>query len=262
MRLNIRNGVLKKCTLLPGEAEVILPKRVKIIGEGVFKGCTALTSVVIPDNVEEISSKAFDNTKWLNGQPDGMIYINKIAYRYKGDCPSTVEFKADTVKINDFAFEECSRLTSIVIPGNVEKIGCHAFADCTHLTNIVIPDSVEEIDWQAFQGCTDLQKIVIPNTVKEIGFRAFYGCTHLTEMVIPDSVKEIGWCAFEGCTRLTRIVIPDSVQEIGEDTFVGCNLKKLVICASGGSYAEQYAKDNGIRFEPIKKQRKAQEKIK
>lgn len=36
MRLNIRNGVLKKCTLLPGETEVILPKRVKTIGEGVF----------------------------------------------------------------------------------------------------------------------------------------------------------------------------------------------------------------------------------
>ena len=67
MRLNIRNGVLKKCTLLPGETEVILPKRVKIIGEGVFKGCTGLTSVVIPDNVEEIGESAFEDCISLTG---------------------------------------------------------------------------------------------------------------------------------------------------------------------------------------------------
>ena len=43
---------------------------------------------------------------------------------------------------------------------------------------------------------------------------------------------------------ITEVVIPDSVTSIGSFTFVNCN--NLTI--HGGSYAEKYAKNNGINF--------------
>ena len=48
-----------------------------------------------------------------------------------------------TTKIEEEAFEKCTKLTSIVIPDSVTEIGDYAFRRCTGLTSIVIPDSVK-----------------------------------------------------------------------------------------------------------------------
>ncbi|MCI9185764.1 MAG: hypothetical protein HFF33_00235 [Oscillospiraceae bacterium] len=47
------------------------------------------------------------------------------------------------------------------------------------------------------------------------------------------------------------VAIPASVTEIESSAFYGC--KKLTIHAPAGSAAEQYAKENGIRFEAARK---------
>ena len=163
-----------------GLTNVIIPGSVEKIGDRAFEGCTNLANVMVPESVKKIGAEAFYGTKWFDSQPDGMIYINKIAYRYKGQCPSTVKLKVDTKIINQYAFEDCSGLTSIVLPESVKEIGNYAFSGCTSLTSVVIPDSVKEIDWHAFDNC---------------------------------------------------------------------NRKKFIIHAPSGSYAEQYAKEYGIKFE-------------
>lgn len=71
--------------------------------------------------------------------------------------------------------------------------------------------------------------------------------------MIEDGVEEISDRVFGNCTELTSVVIPDSVKKIGWIPFDGCNLEKLTIHASSGSYAEQYAKEEKIRFEAIEK---------
>ena len=68
--------------------------------------------------------------------------------------------------------------------------------------------------------------VVIPDGVTSICSGAFQNCTGLTGVTIPDSVTSIGWCAFSGCTGLT-------------------------IHAPSGSAAEEYARNNSIKFEAI-----------
>ena len=56
--------------------------------------------------------------------------------------------------IGNFAFRDCSSLTSIIIPSGVESIRSSAFRDCSSLTTITIPDTVTSIDRLAFAGTT------------------------------------------------------------------------------------------------------------
>ena len=96
----------------------------------------------------------------------------------------------------------------IVIPDKhnnlpVTSIGDFAFYNCSHLTSITIPDSVTSIGDYAFSGCSSLTSIYIPNSVTTIGDSAFSGCSSLTSIYIPDSVTFIGYCAFQNCSNLT-----------------------------------------------------------
>ena len=135
-----------------------------------------------------------------------------------------------TTVIENYAFNNCTELTSIVISNSVTYIGGSAFDGCSGLTSIVIPDSVTYIGGSAFDGCSGLTSITIPDSVTEIGCCAFEGCKNLSEIVIPPSVTIIDRNLFEDCTNLTRVVLPKTVTKIREKAFYGCtNLSEIVI---------------------------------
>ena len=71
-------------------------------------------------------------------------------------------------------------------------------------------------------------------------------CFSLRDFVIPDSVMTIGDCAFQSCIRLQSITVPDSVTQIGDDAFG--YYTSLVLTVTRDSYAEQYAKENGLEY--------------
>ena len=50
--------------------------------------------------------------------------------------------------------------SNITIPNSVTTIGQYAFYDCTDLTSITIPKSVNSIGAKAFNNCTSLGRIV------------------------------------------------------------------------------------------------------
>ena len=104
--------------------------------------------------------------------------------------------------IGDYAFYDCSSLTSINLPESLTSIGYRVFYGCSSLTYIIIPNGVTSIGDYAFYGCSSLTYIIIPNGVTSIGDYAFYGCSGLTFIVIPNSVASIGYSVFDGCTSL------------------------------------------------------------
>ena len=109
--------------------------------------------------------------------------------------------------INNNAFWDCSKLTSIIIPNTVKTIGNNAFQDCFGLTLVTIPDSVETIGVAAFNSCSRLTSITIGDSVETIGEAAFYNCSKLTSITIGDSVETIGNSVFWGCSNLININI-------------------------------------------------------
>ena len=229
---SIGEFAFKDCT---GLTSVTIPTSVTSIGEEAFRGCTGLTSVTIPNSVTEIGYSAFGGTPWYNNQPDGVVYIGKVAYEFKGEMASgtAINIKEGTVSISGYAFYGCTGLTSITIPNSVTSIGEFAFSGCTGLSSVTIPSSVTEIGKSAFSGCTGLTSVTIPNSVTEIGWSAFRGCAGLTSVTIPNSVTEIGWSAFEGCTALTSVTFNatncKSPGRTYEAWFQDCPLTSLVI---------------------------------
>ena len=145
---------------------------------------------------------------------------------YQGNVaiPEEVTYMNRTRKvtsIGNYAFYDCSGLTSVTIPNSVTSIGNSAFSDCSGLTSITIPNSVTSIGSNAFYYCTGLTSVIIPNSVTSIGDYAFY-CSGLTSITIPNSVTSIGSNAFYYCTGLTSVTIGNSVTSIGDRAFQYC----------------------------------------
>ena len=171
----------------------------------------------------------------------GTVKITKyIGNAEKVDIPAEIYGKSVT-SIGDWAFENCTSLTSITIPDSVTSIEWYAFQGCTSLTSITIPNSVTSIGDLAFDGCTSLTSITIPDSVTSIGKSAFYGCTSLTSITIPNSVTSISGSAFSGCSSLTSIMIPNSVTWIGDWAFNGCTSLKSVTIPNGVMSIGEYA---------------------
>ena len=209
-----------------------IPSSVTSIGTGAFLNCIGLTSIEIPSGVTSIGQGAFDNTSWYNKKPNGLVYVGKFAYKYKGTMPSgtSIVLIEGTKGVGESAFDGCTGLTSIEIPNSVTSIGYQAFSYCTGLTSIEIPSSVTNIGNYAFYECTGLTSVEIPNSVTSVGEGTFLNCTDLTSIEIPNSVTSIGSTAFWGCTSLTSIVIPSNVTTIGNSAFLGCtNLTSVTV---------------------------------
>ena len=215
-----------------GITSVTIPDSVTSIGDYVFSDCTGLTSITIPDGVTSIGERAFHGTAWLNNQPNGLVYIGKVAYKYNGTMPSNTEIiiKDGTTGIGYEAFYGCTGLTSITIPDGVTNIGDLAFYNCTGLTEInwnavsvadfgynsevfyyagtagdgiavTFGDGVEKIPAYLFyvsdsSSRPNIKSVTIGNAVKNIGDLAFSGCTSLTSIYYTGDIA--GWLGISG----------------------------------------------------------------
>ena len=154
--------------------------------------------------------------------------------RYKSTTVS-VEVGELCTSIGDYAFNNCSGLTSITIPNSVTSISEGAFQGCASLTSITIP-GVTSIGSDAFNNCSGLTSITIPNSVTSIGDYAFENCSGLTSITIPNSVTSIGDYAFNYCKSLTSITsLATTAPTISNNTFQNVKTGGTLHVPSGSS---------------------------
>ena len=163
-----------------------------------------------------------DKTAEVTSQNSSMPYWSTTIKT--ANIPASVTYNSVTysvTSIGDYAFYDCTGLTSVAIPNSVTSIGSSAFEDCTSLTSVTIPNSVTSIGNWAFYYCSGLTSVTIPNSVTSIGNWAFNGCSGLTSVTIPNNVTSIGNGAFAGCSNLTSPVYNAHVFAYMPPTFSG-----------------------------------------
>ena len=174
--------------------------------DNVFKGCTNLTSFIIPRNVTSIGGDTFRDCK---NRTSISVADGNTTYDSRGNCNAIIETATNKLLLG---------CTNTNIPMGVTSIGIRAFQWCS-FTTIDIPNSVTSIEEDAFSWCPNLTSINIPEGVTTIAPLTFYHCSTLTSFTIPNWVTSIGNQAFEGCLNLSSLTIGDNVTMIDNDVF-------------------------------------------
>ncbi len=197
---------------------VTLPSTLEIIGFKAFYGCESLEVIALPANVKTISGDAFRGC--INLTTVSIPSDSHLETIYGSFYQSNSEYGAHG------AFYGCSSLASIWLPPTLKTIGDYAFKDCSALTSInlpegsnvpgiYLPEGLRDLSSYAFSNCTSITKVIIPGSVATIGEDAFHGCTSLSEVILNEGLETIGRRAFFGCGGLHQIVFPASLTALG-----------------------------------------------
>lgn len=255
------------------------------IGQRAFEGCSQLTEIIIPASVTNIVEGTYRSLgSGYYYQPFAgctslvsVVVNGNVVTEYSSsgqspfaDCVNLTNVVTRSVPLNMFC--RLPKLRNVTLLEGCTAIGYRAFEQCTNLTSMVIPSSVTQLIYNAFSGCSSLSTVVIhseklpstysiksgtyyvsgldhvdPNDSRHCVFASsfgvnltnavsrsaasylFAGCTNLKSVVLID-VPFIGGYTFSNCRSLEEIVLPESVTNIGERAFANCSsLERLVI---------------------------------
>jgi hypothetical protein len=240
--------------------EVTIPDSVVNLGDFVFMGCDSLEHVVLSKNLTSISQGAFRDCEKLTSVtiPYGVTVVGDYAFEFC-PCLESVELPNSITSIGYSAFGYGTSLKNINIPEGTSIIGEDAFRYCA-MSEVVIPDSVTRIERSAFYSCKNLKSVYLPDGLTYLGDHVFCYCSNLESINIPKSLSTLPVYAFYE-TGIIDIAIPESVTTIGKNAFhyydrekkVYSPIPDLTISCYSGSYAEQYAIENGINYKLIYK---------
>lgn len=189
--------------------------------EGVFRDCTHVTSITLPDTITEIPDYAF----------------------YRCSKLTRVNIPASVTSIGNSAFSECRALQTVTLPEGLVTLGRNAFGNADELGGmIVLPSTLTSVEAFTFYYCNNLQGVVIQSDLTPGGFAFYGGSLEFVYIREGASVSIKSDDIFSRSLRL--IIIPASVTNISAGAFEYCN--HLTIVTPAGSYAEQYCRDNWI----------------
>ena len=215
-------------------------KTVVGVPETAFLYCTALETVVLPEEVKAIGHNAFSSCLLLSKiNLENVTHIGKSAF---ADCTVLKEVDmSEVTTIYEGAFRRAGlialslpKATSIsegITDGNSGGIG--SFASCQLLVSVEAP-FLTNTGYFSFAGCSALEIVNMPE-LTEINERAFFN-TGL-ESINLDKVTTVGKQAFSRCEKLTKVELP-ALATIGEQAFQDCiGLEEIELPATTiGSY--------------------------
>lgn len=183
-------------------SRVIMPDSLQNIESKAFEQCTALKEVRLGKKVRKIAGDAFSYAKSLKKiiiPPSNKYFCVKkgAIYTKKGDVLVTSGAKGGTltlskkvVKIQEGAISFNTRLKKVVIKGKVKQIPDYCFA-CSGINSVEMPDSIRSIGKDSFLHCNQITTLDLPENLVEIKEGAFYNCGFYY-LDIPEKVKKIG----------------------------------------------------------------------
>jgi len=263
-----------------------------------------LIEVNIPDTVTNIGYCSFvSGVAW---ESRNLAAINVDPANPRFSSVDGILFNKDKTAL--YIFPESKKLQTYTIPDSVMRIDRYAFANCTNLTNVIFGANVATIESGAFGGCINLTHLQIPKSVTclnpgalndsiaitvdalnpaycisndvlfdknqtmlvrllkgmtgnnysvpksvtKIEAYAFSRRQSLTNIEIGPQVTQIGNGAFRQCEKLVNINLPDKMTFIGNYMFESCTslteirIPDSVTCIGTNAFAQCFSLTNVV----------------
>ena len=217
-------------------------------GQRVFRNCTNLITVVLPDNATAINSDMFNGNYKLQevNMPNSLITIGSGAFNGCNRL-TNINIPDSVTAINNNAFQGCTKLATVTIGKNAKyTLGQYAFQGSgiidEYVTDIIAHAST--INSDVFERCNSLINVVVPafanymfsdcanlKTAKSTGSSnftstgsyTFDGSAQLESVVIADGTTTIGNCVFRDCTSLKTVYLPSSITTATNNSLTTTN---------------------------------------
>ena len=224
-----------------------MPKSIRRIDNGAFKGCVGLKSIEMGDSLHEIGWEAFMGCVNLSiiELPDSVWGIGREAF---AGCENMKEISLnDSLEfIDNGVFDGCNSLEEIIIPERT-YVDVWAFGHCERLRSVKvgggsrIPGRYEDM----YVGDNPERVkygMMMPPPAPPVYGGMFTECKLLEYVMLCDGIEEIPAMAFAGCSRIREIDIPRTVKMIGRKAFKECHgLKEVRFIRNGECVIDNYA---------------------
>lgn len=241
-----------------------LPENLTSIGNGTFRGMTALESIVIPNAVTEMGTYAFaDDTSLKSAKLSTSCPWLKEGLFSECNALQSITIPSVVTKMDGKIFTNCKSLTSITFEDGTDLIemGYGAsekdfglFRDCpletlnlgrwlsyntevasrspfysiSTLKNLKIGTNVKVIDKYMFSYCKGLEEVTLPDNITSVNLWGFRGCSSLKSVRLSEKLSQVGDYGFSECTSLDNVTFPASMTSVASNSFSDCTaLRKL-----------------------------------
>lgn len=202
--------------------------KVTIMKDGVFYNNTSLTSIKLPNKLENFWDNAFYGCTSLNNIEMPSTVVGIYNHVFDG-CTSltNVKFNDSYTTLGTHVFKNCP-LDAVTFPNTLKSIGEYAF-ESTNLKTVDLSNTqITSLPNGSFYDCEQLSDVKLPKELTYIGEKAFYKST-IASITFPPSLEKIGAWAFQN-TQLTNVVIPTQCSSIEQGAFIdNANLTTVVI---------------------------------
>lgn len=226
--------------------EVVFGSEVDSIPGGLLYGQSELSAIKFSGKTEYVGKDAFKETVWFDNLPNGLVYIDKAAYAFKGlmSTPTAISITEGTKSITEGLFANQTYLTKVTVPSTLTYMGYEVFEGCrslgevewnaedckfgqtygapfsaTALYTITFGEKVRKIPDGLCSGCRYITEVKMPASVVEVGESAFSDCSGLEAVGFSENMTSIEARAFLDCAKLSELILPNSLREIGENAF-------------------------------------------
>ena len=185
-----------------------LPVNLTIIPYQMVYGCTNLSTISIPNYVQEIGNEAFRECTKLH----------------------SIDFAdgQNLLSIGQYAFYNCSTLVSVTVPEGVQTLGARAFYNNASLVKIKLPSTLSVIGDYAFGNCQQLMKMNVaayaPPTVSS---NTFYAVPRTATVYVPEAAIN----TYKSTYIWNEFFIESNVQDALDNIFTDSEeqVQKLLI---------------------------------